>query len=140
MIDTATLDTSSIERLFVIANTPIFLIDEIRKDGLTRALSLRTDDELIECLERATNSPPTNVSASTIPFLILAALSLKDPPSGLLRSKSINPASCDPWFDFGYLRQTLIERATTTKYSTWKQDVSSPETAPKAKTSYLILP
>jgi len=140
MIDTKALDTSKVERLFVISNTPVFLIEAIRKEPLARALSLRDDTELLECLDHATKQTPENVKEATLPFLLLAAISLKDPPAALLRSKIITPAACDPWFSFDYVRRFLIDRATTTKYSIWKQSVASPEDAPRSNTSYLILP
>ena len=102
------IDLSRPARVFLISNTPLFLLSKLQEDVNVLSLSQSVPgSEIFEALKEALRKEPQDLKDRVRPYVYLVALWLQSDPKFLEKTRELEPNYADDWFDFA--RQVLIQ-------------------------------
>ena len=126
------IDLSEAERVFAVANTPLFLLRKLRADrGVQDIHANFTGPQILKALKSAIRKKPTTLDAATRPYAYLVALSMNTEVSYLKQAAELSVPHFD-WFE--YIANVLVKtrRPTSMQTITVAPEIVSPSLSHKS--------
>ena len=126
------IDLDGPQRIFAVANTPLFLLRKLRADPEVQRMSTDCDaEDVLDALNAALPSQPQTLEDLVRPYAYLVALSFDQTRSYLERAAKIH-APYHNWFK--YIADVLIRKYKVTSFSV----MTAPSYLPESRSSFRV--
>jgi hypothetical protein len=91
MIDFSNFNFTKAEAAYVVANTPLFIVRNLKNDpSVTKVAANFSSAQIVEELKVRLDTPPQTARDRIIPFILISALGLKQDRAALLAVTQLN--------------------------------------------------
>jgi len=98
MINIDSYDLNTVESVYIVANTPMYIVRNLSADDTVRKIALsHCSSDLINALKVCLQSAPTSSKERAWPFALLIALGLKQDRTAILEAAEI-PSVAYRWY------------------------------------------